>query len=304
MLEDTIVRLRVLSPARDNPISTPAQATISDTAVEFANTNAYDLTGDAYRVTTASLDIDGSRLSYSVVANYSGTFTSVDPDTGFNGYELRFSELRNNDDMYLREARVLKDGNTLGLTQARVDITHSKLFVNIAGLEFDPDDAFRIELGFRIKGDDGRDTLTGGDGRDLITGGGKADRIMGEGGSDRIVGGKGADKLIGGAGEDRFVFKDVADSTVRSSGRDTILDFKHNRDKIDLAGIDANEDRNGNQKFHFISDEAFSKEAGELRATIQKGATYVRGDTDGDGKADFSIKLADDHHLVKADFLL
>lgn len=302
MFESTNVRLRVFSPSLDNQISSNANATISDTAVEF-RANDYDLTGDDYRITAAELDLRDSRVEYTVTAPYSGTFRG-DPTTDFNGYELTYSELVNNSDMYIRDVWITGNNNSLGLTNSRVDFTKSKLFVNIAGLDFTTDDSFSVQLGFRIRGDSGRDTLTGGDGRDHISGGKGNDRLFGEGGYDKLVGGAGADKLNGGGGGDRFIFQNLSDSTVASSGRDTILDFRQEKDRIDLRPIDANEDRGGNQKFHFIGDDRYSKDAGELRYFERGESTYVQGDTDGDGRADFSIKLSGHHDLVAGDFLL
>lgn len=303
MLEDTSVRLRVLSPTAGHLISDPATATLGD-AAEFPNVSDYDLSGDAYKVTAASLDIDSSRVTYKVEADYSGTFTQVSGARGFNGYELFFSELQGNDDLYIRDARLVSKGNSLDMTQDRIDTTHSKLFINISGLPFEPDDGFKVQLGFRVKGDSSDQTLKGADGRDVVTGGGGDDKLFGEGGDDRLSGGVGADTLKGGGGEDRFVFKSTADSKTGTAGRDTILDFKQDKDRIDLKAIDANEDKAHNQKFHFIEDDSFSHKAGELRAVERTSGTYVQGDTDGDGHADFAIKLHGHFELTAHDFLL
>ena len=59
-----------------------------------------------------------------------------------------------------------------------------------------------------------------------------------------------------------------------------------------------------NEAFTFIGSQAFHHTAGELRSEVVGGNTYVTGDTDGDGIADFMIRLDGTHALVGADFVL
>ncbi|WP_210496693.1 calcium-binding protein [Microvirga antarctica] len=166
----------------------------------------------------------------------------------------------------------------------------------------------------RLVGSAGADTFTGtkfsdiirgNAGNDVLNGGLGKDQIRGDAGKDKIYGGNGADKLWGGADADVFVYKSVADSTVRSAGRDTIYDFSLRQDdRIDLRGIDAKADRGGNQAFTFIGKSAFHDVAGELRyATVGKN-TYLYGDVNGDGVADFAIHLKGALALTKGDFYL
>jgi Ca2+-binding RTX toxin-like protein len=70
------------------------------------------------------------------------------------------------------------------------------------------------------------DTLVGGSGNDVI---------LGNGGNDKITGGLGADLLTGGSGNVTFIDNAAADSTPAS--HDTITDFRHNHDTIDLTNI-------------------------------------------------------------------
>ncbi|MDR6759240.1 Ca2+-binding RTX toxin-like protein [Mycoplana sp. BE70] len=129
--------------------------------------------------------------------------------------------------------------------------------------------------------------------------------LKGEAGNDTIYGGVGADKLYGGLGADTFVFTSIADSTVASSGRDTIYDFSRaQKDKIDLKAIDASAKAGGDQAFTFIGKETFHKKAGELRYEIKSGNTFIQGDVNGDGKADFSITLDLNLAMSKSDFIL
>jgi len=149
------------------------------------------------------------------------------------------------------------------------------------------------------------ENATGGKGNDVLVGDKGNNILKGGGGKDRIEGGLGADKLHGGSGADTFVFRSVKDSTLSPSGRDTIYDFSRSqKDKIDLSAIDANTKIGGNQAFGFIGSKAFSKKAGELRHEKKNGDTFIYGDVNGDGKADFSIMLDLSVTMSKADFIL
>jgi Ca2+-binding RTX toxin-like protein len=156
-----------------------------------------------------------------------------------------------------------------------------------------------------IEGRGGMDTLAGGSGADVIDGGTHADTLNGVTGEDTLIGGGGADELFGGGQADAFVFQAVTDSTVRASGRDTILDFKHGgHDIIDLHIIDANAKQKGDQAFDFIRGQDFHHKPGELRVEQADDDTLVCGDVDGDGKSDFSILLAGSITLRAGDFAL
>lgn len=140
-----------------------------------------------------------------------------------------------------------------------------------------------------IKGEGGKDTLYGRDGNDVLEGGS---------GSDKLYGQSGKDILIGGSGADAFVFQASSDS--RRSIIDTIKDFDHGSDHIDLRSIDANTGIAGNQAFTFIGKSAFHGKAGELHFAD----SIVSGDVNGDGKADFKIIVAGLSTMSKGDFYL
>jgi Ca2+-binding RTX toxin-like protein len=151
----------------------------------------------------------------------------------------------------------------------------------------------------------GNDKLYGGAGNDIVDGGIGNDIVKGDTGIDKLIGGAGADRLYGGAGNDTFVFKSIAHSTVDAGGRDMIVDFSlRQKDKIDLKGIDANSLAKGNQAFKFIGKQDFHNKAGELRYEKAGGFTYVEGDVNGDGNADFSIALKGGLNLSKGYFIL
>jgi Ca2+-binding RTX toxin-like protein len=156
-----------------------------------------------------------------------------------------------------------------------------------------------------LKGDDGDDQLFGRLGNDRLDGGAGNDTLNGDSGDDALSGGVGSDKLSGGAGADIFVFTSASDSTVAATGRDMILDFKPaDGDRINLKAIDANDALVGDQAFKFIGAATFHKTAGELRYVIASGDTFVQGDINGDGKADFMIAIDGSFTLKVGDFLL
>ena len=158
----------------------------------------------------------------------------------------------------------------------------------------------------RLKGDRGDDFLYGDAGNDELRGGRGNDVLKGGAGADKLRGDLGQDDLYGGGGADRFIFKKVAESTADPGGRDTIYDFSlKGGDRIDVSSIDANGvSSDGNHRFRFIADEEFHGRAGELRAEKRAGDTLVLADRDGDGEADFSIRLDDPLALQKGDFIL
>ena len=89
------------------------------------------------------------------------------------------------------------------------------------------------------------ENLTGSAFNDTLTGNGSANVISGLGGNDIITGGGGADTLFGGVGADRFIFTALSDSGPASA--DTISDFLHGTDIINVSAIDANTSSGGNQ---------------------------------------------------------
>ena len=134
-------------------------------------------------------------------------------------------------------------------------------------------------------------TITGNAGRNTLTG---------AGGADHLIGGKGVDKLYGGADADSFVFH-TGDSGKTHAAADTIYDFA-GTDSIDLTGWDANSKAKGVQDFGFIGTQAFTRHVGELHFVKAASDTWIEGDTNGDGKADFTIHLDDAFNLKAAHF--
>jgi Ca2+-binding RTX toxin-like protein len=137
-----------------------------------------------------------------------------------------------------------------------------------------------------------------------LTGNGLANTLTGAGGNDTLTGGDGQDFLFGGGGADVFAFANT-DSSADHALADVIGDFDSGAgDKIDLALIDARTTNQGDQAFDFIGTDAFSGAAGELHYLQDGGNTFVEGDVDGDGTADFSIQVTGLHDFVATDFVL
>ncbi|MCD2183220.1 calcium-binding protein [Rhizobium sp. GN54] len=149
------------------------------------------------------------------------------------------------------------------------------------------------------------ENLTGSRYADKLTGDGKANVLTGGAGKDVLTGGKGADDLYGGKGADTFVFKSVSELSKSKGKTDTIFDFsRKEKDHIDFSGIDANTGKKGNQAFDFVGTDKFSKTDGELRYVKEKKDTYIYGDVNGDGKADFVLHLDSLVSLKAGDFIL
>jgi serralysin len=156
-----------------------------------------------------------------------------------------------------------------------------------------------------IDGNPGNNLLYGRDGDDDLRGYSGNDILYGENGNDTLQGGWGQDRLYGGAGADVFLFRDNDFAGMTSGTTDRIHDFSQvDGDRIFLNEVDANTFVGGTQPFAFIGSGAFTGTAGELRTQQISGNTYIQGDTDGDGVADFWIRLDGLHALASSDFVL
>ncbi|HEX8366673.1 MAG TPA: FG-GAP-like repeat-containing protein [Allosphingosinicella sp.] len=152
-----------------------------------------------------------------------------------------------------------------------------------------------------------------GGGHFRLWGGAAADTLTGGGGNDLIYGGRGADQLRGNGGADTFRYQATNESPIGLANIDTILDFVHGVDKIDLSVIDAKVAVAGDQAFSFIGAATFTAagpiSAGQLRAhqiDAVNNIWQVEGDTDGNGVADFVLRAYVDplQSLTVGDFVL
>ena len=150
----------------------------------------------------------------------------------------------------------------------------------------DDDDSLSGDAGNdTLNGDAGNDTLNGGDGNDIMNGGD---------GNDILIGGVNRDTMTGGAGADVFRFGTGDFSGTTSTTADRILDFSRAQgDSIDLSALGT---------LTFIGTGAFTGAAGQLRYQIVGGNTLVSADLDGNGTADFMIRLDGAIAMLGSDF--
>jgi Ca2+-binding RTX toxin-like protein len=142
--------------------------------------------------------------------------------------------------------------------------------------------------------------VRGGRGNDTITGGRGGDALFGDVGDDSLTGMRGRDTLTGGTGADLFVFETAKDSGSGRKQADVLADFNGaDGDRIDLSGIGRADD-----SLSFIGRKAFSGTAGEVRFGVPGDDALVQLDLNGDGKADFMLRLEDVTALTAADFIL
>ena len=154
-----------------------------------------------------------------------------------------------------------------------------------------------------LRGEGANDAINGGDGNDILDGGKGRDVIDGGAGDDMIYGGNGNDTLTGGAGADLFIFTEIEDLW-NGGAREVITDFTQGEDRLRMRGIDADITTGGDQNFDFVGDADFSGTAGELRSIISDGRTFISGDVDGDGMADFQLILDGEITLLGSDIIL
>ncbi|MFC7498316.1 hypothetical protein ACFQRC_03675 [Enterovirga sp. GCM10030262] len=195
-------------------------------------------------------------------------------------------------------------GNDTLRGQSGVDTLHGGDDADILYGALGNDSLFGDAGADRLNGEDGVDTLDGGAGDDRLFGEAAADILDGGTGKDALNGGTQRDTMTGGADADQFVFDD-GDTAATRNGADIITDFNRTEgDRINLRQVDANADVGGDQNFTFVGDAAFSGAAGELRYSHAQGNTYIEGDTNGDGSADFMIRLDGIVEPIAGDFAL
>ncbi|PXW85459.1 Ca2+-binding RTX toxin-like protein [Nitrosomonas sp. Nm84] len=141
---------------------------------------------------------------------------------------------------------------------------------------------------------------TGNDANNILTGNGANNVLSGGNGNDDLFGGIGADSLTGDAGADDFNYSAINQSTPGAAGRDSIADFTHLTDRIDLSAIDAVVGTVVNDSFDFIGAAAFFA-AGQVRyagGVLQANVGGANGNT-----ADFQIQLTGAPVFTAADLV-
>jgi hypothetical protein len=132
--------------------------------------------------------------------------------------------------------------------------------------------------------------MQGNSGANSLSGEAGNDTLNGNDGDDIIVGGLGGDLLRGGLGADRFRVAHVFGATLET---DQIYDFSTAEgDFMDFSGLDGDENAAGHQDIVFAA--AFTHVAGQMTLTFAGGLTTLRLDTDGNGQADYQVRINGD----------
>ncbi|WP_206436830.1 M10 family metallopeptidase C-terminal domain-containing protein, partial [Paracoccus haematequi] len=142
-----------------------------------------------------------------------------------------------------------------------------------------------------IWGGAGSDRLWGDAGSDVMNGGDLRDTLSGGLGNDTLIGAGGADVLAGGSGADVFRFLSWRDSM--AAAPDIIQDFRPDSDRLDLRAIGLG----------YVDDAQFTA-ARQVRWQHVGSETRVMADLNGDGRADFLLRLLGHPDLDRGDFLL
>jgi len=206
--------------------------------------------------------------------------------------------------------------NMPGLTKKDIAISDDTLAINFTGagftshtyihlqILFSDNEIFGSSLNDELSGTSGADRIKGRAGNDILRSDAPADMSMAKAAAHASPAASDADKLYGGAGIDTFVFA-TGDSARKHAAADTIFDFNARAgETIDLSEWDANSRQDGHQSFDFIGRQGFTGHAGELRYVLGRGDTWIEGDTNGDAKADFTIRLDDAVRLRAGNFEL
>ena len=246
-------------------------------------------------VITAS-EPEGQSLSYGISGGADAAWFVIDPETGALSFvtapDYEAQADAGSDNVYDVEVTV-SDGTLADTQSIAVSIANQVDGVTLTG----------SNGANTLTGTAAEDTLRGLGGSDTLNGGGGDDVLEGGSGNDTLIGGLGSDLLVGSEGADKFVFTAIADSQV--GAEDVINHFaRTSKDRISVAEIDANANLAGNQSFAFIGNGAFTGTAGQLRYEQLNGSTFVMGDVDGDGVADFAIEVVGVVNFGSGDFLL
>ena len=140
------------------------------------------------------------------------------------------------------------------------------------------------------------------------------DVLRGTANDDTIVGGYGGDRMSGApaqgnamqaadGGADSFLYVRADSSLHTKRLRDVITDFGP-EDSISLVHADANTLKAGVQEFKWIKTKAFSGRAGQIRIDYRPRAAFLQGDTDGNGRVDFEVKLREVDLFTKQNLIL
>jgi VCBS repeat-containing protein len=152
-----------------------------------------------------------------------------------------------------------------------------------------------------VQGGNGNDSISGGDGNDRLFGGNGDDRLVGASGDDILGGGDGADKLTGSSGKDIFIFTDSELDTIKTGEHDVITDFAQGMDKIDISALYDGGTYNGLKSGALTGGAGNAYKVGYYSSG---GKTWLEGDVNGDGLADWVIEMSGSYKLKGTDLVV
>ena len=141
-----------------------------------------------------------------------------------------------------------------------------------------------------------------------FTGSAHADTIKGGAGNDTMTGGGGGDTLAGGGGGDTFVFAATIDSHPGVGNFDTITDFTHNLDHLDLSPISGLNSNVQSVTFHPLTTAPSSIAAHTIDIVMSGGSSVIYANSTGASEslanANVEIHLTSVTNVTSSDFIL
>ena len=249
---------------------------------------------------------------------FAGTLTATDPDPGSFVYSITS---QSDSGLFSITGSTLSSGNLSPSKTFSVTVQATQVG-DPAGPAYQYSETFHVITGSNgvgagetfndpsnnngddvLYGNGGADQIFGLAGNDTLFGQGGNDTLNGGDGNDRLVGGVGADTLTGGTGSDTFYYGPTVTDSAPAGNFDTITDFVHGVDKIDLSSIDAS-GAAGDQSFLFGGSNA-NTVANSITWSESGGNTIVHVDINGNTTADFQITLTGiGLGLTASDFIL
>ncbi|WP_046977104.1 cadherin-like domain-containing protein [Rhizobium phaseoli] len=287
-------------------------ADIAVTDVDSGN-NVLSLSGSdsaSFTILNGALYFNGgadfeAKASYDVTVNVNDATVGGTPDASHN-FHLGItdvlesdSDTSNDHDTDTATATTTNWGETNG-----VDIKVGNAADNTISGGNSGDTLYGQAGNDTLNGNNGADALYGQAGNDILIGSQGLDTLYGGSGNDTLNGSAEQDDLWGGSGNDTFVFTLAGDST--SGAPDTIFDFHHGFDKIDVSALDAytlNPNTPGDQAFAWSGTTATTHSAWY---TESGGNTILHFDSNGDTNTDETtiVLTGTNLGLTSSDFIL